>query len=364
MPWQGALESDLDYSEEAELWRLETGSEMPPPRRALVNLDQLSRTARPGWPTQSGWRAPAHRSNQQRRRATGQTGWLSSWLESDSSSASRPVKTPAQQHSVPCTIDLDPEPLNLDDLDDDALCAALDAAEAATTMPPVPEHAATPSVAPWPSGRSRSTVARPHATSSRSEQSQRDYRADVHDASVNSATQLEDSSEAALDGMRFSSAAAPVSESDTDLDSAHDDDKEGSGAAEPTARPGPEAAPFKHQPGTAGAPARQPAREQLPHAPRTASGSVQQESDGTSESHGTVRHLPCVEVESLSSLRLGRRTVCDAALRERLEDASCRMLALPSLQSHVYASNTPWATVGILSRIEHRVTKSGQPCVM
>jgi hypothetical protein len=77
-----------------------------------------------------------------------------------------------------------------------------------------------------------------------------------------------------------------------------------------------------------------------------------------------VRHLPCIEVESLSSLRLSKRNICDAELRERLELSSCRMLTLPSLLSHAYTSSTPWATLGILARIEHRVTKSGQPCVM
>jgi hypothetical protein len=92
---------------------------------------------------------------------------------------------------------------------------------------------------------------------------------------------------------------------------------------------------------------------------------VQHGTDGGKvEGQGAVRNLPCVEVDSLSGLRLSKRTICDAELRERLEMSSCRMLTLPSLQSNALISSTPWATIGILSRVEHRETKSGQPCAM
>ena len=73
------------------------------------------------------------------------------------------------------------------------------------------------------------------------------------------------------------------------------------------------------------------------------------------------RRLSCIETEPLTRLALGTREIGHDSLLQRLEGH--RVLQLADVACHAGSKMGTWATIGVLVRIKHTLTKQGYPAM-
>eukprot|EP00965_Chrysotila_dentata_P236150 6201156-Pleurochrysis_carterae.AAC.1 len=70
------------------------------------------------------------------------------------------------------------------------------------------------------------------------------------------------------------------------------------------------------------------------------------------------------DVESFSGLPLSMRYLSEGKLHAVLEENRARVLKLKNVAAHAFSADGPWATLGVLARIEARATRQQEACTL